>query len=105
MGAPLPLLPPCNIYGRPPPCKRFLQRCDLESRLPPSIRPIDAAPQAVLSDLRAACRERPQGIVPRSILRGQESRHGLPALPLVLDHRARGANGSWLPAVSVDRRP
>src|SRR3954463_6778045 len=34
---------PCNIYGRPPPCKRFLQRCDLESRLPPSIRPVDAA--------------------------------------------------------------
>ena len=41
---------PCNIYGRPPPCKRFLQRCDLESRLLPSIRPVDAAPQAAGPD-------------------------------------------------------
>jgi hypothetical protein len=31
-------------------------------------------------------------------LRDQESRHGLPALPLVVDQRAGGANGSRLPA-------
>jgi hypothetical protein len=33
---------PCNIYGRPPPCKSFLDRCDIKSRLLPSIRPVHA---------------------------------------------------------------
>jgi len=31
-------------------------------------------------------------------LRDQESRHELPALPIVIDYRAGRANGSWLPA-------
>jgi hypothetical protein len=30
------------IYGRPPPCKSFLERCDIKSRLLPSIRPVYA---------------------------------------------------------------
>ena len=32
-------------------------------------------------------------------LSDQESCHGLPALPLVVDHRAGRPNGSWLPAL------
>jgi hypothetical protein len=31
-------------------------------------------------------------------LSDQECHHELPALPLAVDHRAGGANGSWLPA-------
>jgi hypothetical protein len=31
---------PCTTYGRPPPCKSFLQHADVESRLLPSIRPV-----------------------------------------------------------------
>ena len=51
-----------------------------------------------------------QGSLPRApsenrfsdcILSDQENCHGLPALPLVVDHRAGGANGSWLSALPV----
>jgi transposase InsO family protein len=34
-------------------------------------------------------------------LSDQESYHELPALPIVVDARAGGANGSWLPAFPV----
>jgi transposase-like protein len=34
-------------------------------------------------------------------LRDQESHHELPALPIIVDYRAAGANGSWLPAFPV----
>src|SRR4051812_41198545 len=53
---------------------------------------------------------RSQGSLPRAppadrfsgpVLRDQESRHELPALPIIVDHRAGRANGSWLPALSV----
>src|SRR3954471_9257681 len=36
---------------------------------------------------------------PSPFLSDQESRHGLPALPLVVDPRAGGPSGSWLPAL------
>src|SRR3954469_7474496 len=35
------------------------------------------------------------------VLRDQESRHELPALPIIVDHRAGRANGSWLSAIPV----
>jgi hypothetical protein len=35
------------------------------------------------------------------VLSDQESRHELPTLPIIVDHRAGGANGSWLPAFPV----
>src|SRR4051812_4762536 len=38
---------------------------------------------------------------PGPVLRDQESRHELPALPIIVDHRAGRANGSWLPALPV----
>src|SRR4051794_25821479 len=44
-----------HLWTPPPPCKRFLQRCDLESRLPPSIRPVDAA-YRLLALMRSADR-------------------------------------------------
>src|SRR4051794_35052779 len=53
---------------------------------------------------------RSQGSLPRAppadrfsgpVLSDQESRHELPALPIVVDHRAGRANGSWLPALPV----
>ena len=68
-----------------------------------------------LSDRLHACPGivRSQGRLPRAssenrfsdpILSDQENCHGLPALPLVVDHRAAGANGSWLPALQVPGR-
>src|SRR3954465_10071289 len=53
---------------------------------------------------------RSQGSLPRAppadrfsgpVLSDQESRHELPALPIIIDHRAGRANGSWLPALPV----
>ena len=38
---------------------------------------------------------------PDPVLSDQESRHELPALPLVVDHRAGRANGPWLPALPL----
>src|SRR3954467_15095070 len=55
---------------------------------------------------------RSQGSLPRAppadrfsgpVLSDQESRHELPALPIIVDHRAGRANGSWLPALPVPR--
>src|SRR3954453_10708577 len=40
---------------------------------------------------------------PSPFLSDQESRHGLPALPLVVDHRAGGPNGPWFPALLLPR--
>src|SRR3954469_21469462 len=51
-----------------------------------------------------------QGSLPRAppadrfsglVLSDQESRHELPALPIIVDHRAGRANGAWLPALPV----
>src|SRR3954465_11558956 len=53
---------------------------------------------------------RSQGSLPRAppadrfsdpVLRDQESRHELPALPIIVDRRAGRANGTWLPALPV----
>src|SRR3954470_14532538 len=53
---------------------------------------------------------RSQGSLPRvppadrfsdPVLRDQESRHELPALPIIVDRRAGSANGTWLPALPV----
>src|SRR4051812_28252095 len=58
--------------------------------------------------LRSAVRS--QGSLPRAppadrfsglVLSDQESRHELPALPIIVDHRAGRANGAWLPAFPV----
>ena len=38
---------------------------------------------------------------PQPLLRDQESCHGLPVLPLVVNQRAGGANGTWLPTFPV----
>src|SRR5688572_13545793 len=35
------------------------------------------------------------------VLSNQESHHELLALPLIVDHRAGGADGSWLPALPL----
>jgi len=67
-----------------------------------SARAPGVAVRLVLSDLGAACRKRPQRIGSQApVLSNQECDHGLPALPLVVDHRARGPNGSWFPALSL----
>src|SRR3954470_13358104 len=76
---------------------------------------VDAFVDAVLAELTAMAADgtrrtgsvRSQGSLPRAppadrfsgpVLSDQESRHELPALPIIVDHRAGGANGSWLPA-------
>jgi hypothetical protein len=41
------------------------------------------------------------GRFPGHVSRDRENHHELPALPLVVDQRAGGANGSWLPALPV----